>query len=333
MTTEPQTDSSVDALYVDAINIGGTLKEKRLTLQLDEEDIAKALKIPLDQVRALEANQFTYFRSMTFARGFLKSYCRVLGIDATAILTTFDAERKSPEATLKPVDKVNKQTNLGDPIVILVSVVIVAVLIFLVFWWPFQTTKSSEANLLSEQVNEADVPEVDDNMLALEDDDVTLTVEPNTQDQTFEDDVADNDLSASNTSLDLLDNGDVVTGLSAETMAILEEAGVNPSEVVRATSNAIPEPAAIPVEPIQPTYSDDIVIAFDADCWTEIRDGSGRILFSGVKTAGNQLTLTGTAPYRVVLGYTDGVTSLIYKGEEFDFSSFTRNGLARFELK
>ncbi|MBR7888260.1 helix-turn-helix domain-containing protein [Marinomonas sp. A79] len=331
MTTEPQTDSSIDALYTDAINIGDTLKEKRLTLQLDEEDIAKALKIPLDQVRALEANQFNYFRSITFARGFLKSYCRVLSIDSNPILEAFDAEQKTPETTLKPVDKVNKQTNLGDPIVILISVVIVAVLVFLVFWWPFQTTKSSESGLASEQINEAVEPQMDTDDLALEGEDLTLLTESNAAVESQGSETLDSDLLAPSKPLSLLDNGDVVTGLSAETMAILEEAGVNPSEVVRATAKVAPEPT--PMEPTPPSYSEDIVIAFEADCWTEIRDASGRILFSGVKTAGNELTLTGKAPYRVVLGYTDGVTSVIYKGEEFDFSSFTRNGLARFELK
>ena len=41
------------------------------------------------------------------------------------------------------------------------------------------------------------------------------------------------------------------------------------------------------------SYSDDIEIAFVEDCWTEIRDATGKILFSGVKSKGSQLSLTG----------------------------------------
>ncbi|MCB5162806.1 RodZ domain-containing protein [Marinomonas algarum] len=332
MTTESNTDSSFNTLYVDTLDIGETLKQGRLEQHLDENDIAKALKIPLDQVRALESNHFSYFRSMTFARGFIKSYCRVLGIESADLLATFDAARKGTESTIQPVDKVNKQTHIGDPIVIVISVVIVAVLVFLVFWWPFQSSSAdvselepNTANDITETIQEGDA-------------DLSLLTEADRFDES-NDSTLGNDGSdqASNTvevdpSNATERNSDeaVVTGLSAETMAILEEAGVNPSDVIRATAN-VPEPE--PETPQTPMYSDDIMVTFSDDCWTEVRDGSGRILFSGVKTAGDDLTLTGKAPYRVVLGYADGVTSFKYKGEEFDFSSFTRKGLARFELK
>ncbi|MCW4627616.1 MULTISPECIES: helix-turn-helix domain-containing protein [Marinomonas] len=137
MTTESQTNASVSKTHT--INIGNRLKSKRLELEFDERYVATALKIPIDQVRALEANDFKYFRSVTFARGFLKSYCRLLGIEHTEMLHAFDSSRDVAESTIKPVDKVNKQTHLGDPIVVFISVVIVAVLVFLVFWWPSQS--------------------------------------------------------------------------------------------------------------------------------------------------------------------------------------------------
>ena len=319
MTTEFQTDAPESKTNIDTINIGKRLKAKRLELEFDERYVATELKIPIDQVRALEANNFKYFRSSTFARGFLKSYCRLLNIEPSEMLNAFDAERSGAESTIKPVDKVNRQSHLGDPIVMFISVVIIAVLVFLVFWWPAQSTddvsiveesaQSSEQAAVEETPSE---PEADVNNATEESQDLS----ENTPEMAAAEDVSD--------------DGDVVTGLSAETMAILEEAGVNPDEVVRATSEV---PAETSPEPVLPTYSDDIVIAFDADCWTEVRDSTGKILFSGVKTAGSQLALTGNAPYRVVLGYAKGVSSLTYKGNDFDFSSFTRKDLARFELK
>jgi cytoskeleton protein RodZ len=334
MTTEIQTDVSVSKTSTDTINIGKRLKAKRLELEFDERHVATALKIPIDQVRALEANNFQFFRSVTFARGFLKSYCRLLGIDHSEMLHAFDGEREGAESTIKPVDKVNKQTHLGDPFVIFISVVIVAVLVFLVFWWPSQSNQTVAADDTNGEVSETVVvPE-------------TETIEPVLNESS--EPVPISNVSSSNastgTTLERNDfvegntvkdaktssNDGVVTGLSAETMAILEEAGVSPAEVVRAA-------AAIPIErivpPKAPSYSNDVEIVFEEDCWTEVRDATGKILFSGVKSAGSKLALTGNAPYRVVLGYAKGVSSLKYKGEVFDFSSFTRKDLARFELK
>ena len=103
------------------------------------------------------------------------------------------------------------------------------------------------------------------------------------------------------------------------------------AEAARGNSetNVAPSPEA----PQEPAYSNDIVVNFGQDCWTQVRDRTGRILFSGVKSSGSTLTLNGTAPYNVTLGYAPGVTEFIYKGKPFDFSSHIRKDLARFELE
>lgn len=330
MITEIQTDDALNTTTSNTFNIGDKLREERVKQGFAELDIAIELKIPTDQVRALESNNFNYFRSMTFARGFLKSYCRLLRMDHEEMLAAFDAERAGEETTIKPVDKVKKQSHLGDPIVIVISVIIVAMLIFLVFWWPSSTDDAAVVNTNnSESVARYESTGTDtDNKSVLESTAVPIPEESVTE--TERDKVKTNALN------DSIDNGSVVTGLSAETKAILQEAGVNPNDVIKATADVPVEVAAV-VEPqlqVQsPVYSDDIQVTFTADCWTEVRDSTGRILYSGVKSAGQELTITGKAPYRVVLGYADGVTSVKYKGENFDFSSFVRKGLARFELK
>ncbi|MFQ3186857.1 MAG: cytoskeleton protein RodZ [Marinomonas primoryensis] len=333
MTTEIQTDVSVSKTSTDTINIGKRLKAKRLELEFDERHVATALKIPIDQVRALEANNFQFFRSVTFARGFLKSYCRLLGIDHSEMLQAFDAEREGAESTIKPVDKVNKQTHLGDPFVIFISVVIVAVLVFLVFWWPSQLSQTVAADDVNDEVSETVVvPEIETIEPVLNESSEPIPISNvSSSNASTGTTLERNDFVEGNTVKDeKTSSNDVVTGLSAETMAILEEAGVSPAEVVRAAA-VVPIELIVPLK--APPYSNDVEMIFDEDCWTEVRDATGKILFSGVKSAGSKLALTGNAPYRVVLGYAKGVSSLKYKGEVFDFSSFTRKNLARFELK
>ncbi|MEP3349758.1 MAG: RodZ domain-containing protein [Marinomonas sp.] len=335
ITIDEKTDTLDNTTATDAIEdeltIGQTLKVKRTELGLTEQDIATSLKISLDQVKALESDNFDHFLSVAFARGFLKSYCRVVGLNQTEILGMFDSNRANKEPTIKPVDKVNKQTHLGDPIVIFISVVIVAVLMFLIFWWPSESAQSvvADESLINEtaEIVQAEEP--------------VLTPDTSLSSVQNEGEVAEADDTANSASVAPAEEAavvasepesNVVTGLSPETVAILKEAGVSPDEVVKATQ-VVPAPEPVEEKPLTPTYTHDIDIAFAEDCWTEIRDASGRILFSGVKTAGQTLELSGNAPYRVVLGYARGVSSLKYKGEEFAFSSFIRQDLARFELK
>ncbi|MBJ7539186.1 RodZ domain-containing protein [Marinomonas transparens] len=353
MTTELQTDAPENVIdvsdniadapenttSVEKINVGERLKAKRIELGFDERRVANELKITIEQVRALEANNFSYFRSVTFSRGFLKSYCRLLELDAAEIINAFDNEQMAVEPTIKPINKVNRQTHLGDPIIIVISVVIVAVLIFLAFWWP-ATSIDGVTTVAKHDVVEVTEPAAT----------ATEAGPPEALEAPIVDSVSsETNASASeelvSTPKSILEietataeapqvtssTNDVVTGLSAETKAIFEDAGVNVDDVVRATEEA--ETKGVVLAPQEPAYGDDIVIAFDADCWSEIRDSTGKILYSGVKSAGTRLELTGIAPYRVVLGFAKGVSSLQYKGKAFDFSSFTRQDLARFELK
>lgn len=329
------------------VNIGKELQFKRNELNLDERQIATQLKIPIEQVRALEANEFDYFRSTTFARGYLKNYVRLLELDETRLLGAFDSALQECEPSVQPINKNGKQAQMADPIVILVSVVIGAMLIFLAFWWPTMMQESpiiSTEEIIEQETQIEETPsepilvaQNENAETVVEEEQVSVDAEAETQAVVEEAvpeavPVAEDVVKSERSDIASNEDADVVTGLSAETIAILKDAGVNPDNIsLPANEPSLAEKAAI--EASLPTpYDDDVVINFSSDCWTEVRDGNGRILYSGVKKAGTNLTLTAQGPYKVVLGFAGGVSSLIYKGEEFDFSSFTRKNLARFEL-
>ncbi|WP_231908832.1 RodZ domain-containing protein [Marinomonas sp. TW1] len=315
------------------MNIGQTLREKRLALGYEEKDVAAELKLTQDQVKAMEENNFSFFRSITFTRGFLKSYSRLLELDATNVLSAFDEQQQVSKPSIEPVDTVvHKQSHLGDPIVIFVSVVIVAVLVFFVFWWPSQSSDdaaTSDAVATQVERSEAIQSESADSVPDVVAAEPAEPVEEANEQPAPAATIVETPPAPAADSQGLSDD-QVVTGLSPETVALLEEAGVSPEDVVKASQEPVKD---IDETPAPPFYLDDVQIAFSEDCWTEIRDNTGKILFSGVKAAGSELNLSGEAPYRVVFGYSRGVSSLKYKGQEFDFSSYVRKDLARFELK
>jgi cytoskeleton protein RodZ len=325
------------------VNIGKELQRKRNELNLDERQIATQLKIPIEQVRALETNEFDYFRSTTFARGYLKNYVRLLELEEGRLLGAFDSALEECEPSVQPINKNGKQAQMADPIVILVSVVIGAMLIFLAFWWPTMMQESpiiSTEQLIEQEIQTEEtasepklVAQNENTEAVAQDEQLAANTEAEKQDAVENTTpVVENVVKTERTDTVNNEDTDVVTGLSAETIAILKDAGVNPDNItLPANEPSLAEKAAI--EASLPTpYDDDVVINFSSDCWTEVRDGNGRILYSGVKKAGTNLTLTAQGPYKVVLGFAGGVSSLIYKGEEFDFSPFTRKNLARFEL-
>ena len=322
MNTELEIDNAPE--QQDTTDIGRLLKTKRLAMNLQERDLATELKISIEKVYSLENNEFERFRSATFARGYIKSYCRHVNMDYRPILKAFDVQQSDKESNIRPVDNVGSQSSAKDPIVYIVSGILIAIVVFVAFWWP---TLSSDAS--------------DETPVASQSDSVAESAEEPIpeQDQSILDQPVNNEVLVASEAEEVLDqeeqsipdNDGVVTGLSAETIALLEDAGVDPEAVVAATREpeATVETAAAPT---QPAYSNDIEVQFSADCWTEVRDSTGTVLFSGVKSAGSTLELDGQAPYQVVLGYARGVKEFTYQGESFDFSSYVRKDLARFEL-
>lgn len=310
------------------IDIGEELKQKRVELGLDQRKVAEQLKLPMGQIAALETNNFDYFRSKTFARGFLKNYIRLLELDEDKLLAAFDELTKpaETETIIEPINKNKKQAQLADPIVIFASIVIVALLIFLAFLWPtmmqssdVDTAPEVEEELIIEEVGvvegEADLTEVAKREL--------------------ESEILQAELGAPETPNDIGDSNEVITGLSAETIALLRDAGVDP-DAIEVPERAVEETIEFDLEEqeeVLPFYTDDLVVEYSIDCWTEVRDSKGEILFSGVKLAGSTLGLTADGTYKIVFGYAPGVKVITFKGTEIDLAPYTRQNLARLELK
>jgi cytoskeleton protein RodZ len=71
---------------------------------------------------------------------------------------------------------------------------------------------------------------------------------------------------------------------------------------------------------------------FNADCWLEVSDATGKKLFSGMQRSGGKLSLSGTAPYRLKIGAPSAV-QVQYQNQPVDLSRFIRNNqVARLTL-
>ena len=62
--------------------IGGTLKEKREARQIAVESVAEIIRISSSTLHSLENAEYEEFDSLIFVRGFLRNYCKFLGIES-----------------------------------------------------------------------------------------------------------------------------------------------------------------------------------------------------------------------------------------------------------
>jgi cytoskeleton protein RodZ len=97
--------------------------------------------------------------------------------------------------------------------------------------------------------------------------------------------------------------------------------------MVPTAASAAALPASTPAAVAGP-----VVLRARNDSWIEVREAGGRVLFSRVLAAGEQVGLDGALPIRMTIGNASG-TELDYRGQAFDLKAVTINNVARVELK
>jgi cytoskeleton protein RodZ len=104
--------------------------------------------------------------------------------------------------------------------------------------------------------------------------------------------------------------------------AVPEEAPALEPETVVEPAPALPEATAPGVQ---------LVLSFRAESWVEVRDRDGRVLY-GLMTPGRREVLSGTPPFRLLLGNAAGV-DVEYDGRRVDTAPHTQGAVARFSLE
>ena len=69
-----------------------------------------------------------------------------------------------------------------------------------------------------------------------------------------------------------------------------------------------------------------------APSWIEVTDGSGRSLVARLVQSGETIDLDGAAPFRVRIGNAAG-TQVSFRGQPMELAAYTRDNVARLELK
>lgn len=81
-----------DSEQVDQVTAspGVLLKTAREARNLPEREVADRLNWLPRYVQTIEADDYSVWRSTTFARGYVKAYGRLLGVDESALMQSFD---------------------------------------------------------------------------------------------------------------------------------------------------------------------------------------------------------------------------------------------------
>ena len=272
-------------------SVGQILKTHRENANISLAKIASLLKLTESQVQHIENDEYHLLGAKTFVKGYIKNYCRTLNIESTAILAMLPAFSTSD----KPVDMQSfsrrTEKEAHDSRLMTVSYLILAIVIGSSAVWWWQN-----ATPIDEQTNTINA---NNSFISQQQENTKLLAE-----------AADEAL------LNDIESAEEVNSALQNEQQTIQAAPVNDAQ---STS--------------EPKDSDlsTIFMMFNDESWVEIHDANDEKIAFGVKKAGYEMTLTGVAPFSVVLGKHD-VVSITLNGEPVDISAFPKNRLAKFKL-
>ncbi|MEZ9290675.1 cytoskeleton protein RodZ [Vibrio lentus] len=310
MNTEHETQTQTKETVAPAIEAGTLLKNKRESLGLTQKQISDRLKLRVTLIQQIEENQFESDQVATFMRGYIRSYAKYVNLDEKVVLSALhhagDAQHQEQE--MLSFSRKTKTEKHNSRIMILTwSIFAVIAGISSLWWWQNQQQDTLSQSLVNTESSEELVVEesLDPELTSLE----VIEAEQNTE-----------------TSPVTENSDDLLTVVSAA------EASENVEQVEETQDVAEVTPVAAESETVTPEpVANELVMQFSADCWIQVKDAAGKTLSTGIKKAGQTLNLSGTAPYKVILGAPEGV-SMTFASEPVDLSGYTSGKVARITL-
>ena len=289
-------------------SLGTMLREAREHMGLSVIDVANQIKFAPRQIESLEADEFKNLHEDAFLRGFVRSYAKILQLDAERFFVAVPqtkvarAERKGIatgafHATLNSIHSKNSK--------LLIAAALLAVAAGVFGLWNF--ISPPEQN----EKTQVDVPvsfseeKVDDSAEQLTSNDAAEPIKSKVISQP--------------------------TAMQPAQTKVKPKQKPEPKPAIKAITKIKPEakPALPPLNQVEIPVSQPAItvpatqirLEFDVESWTEIKDREGAVLSSQINQAGSELIIYGQAPFTMLIA--NGLsTRLFHQGKQVDLTPF-----------
>ncbi|MDK4200601.1 helix-turn-helix domain-containing protein [Pseudomonas sp. HR1] len=314
-----------EAVHAGRGNPGEILRQKRLSLGWSQAQVAQNLNLSERIIEQLESGNYQQMPGHTFARGYTKAYGKLLGLDQVELVRTFDGYTGTDAkgSTVHSLGRLDEPVRLSRNVLRFVSFILVVLIIAMgLFWWQERSRQASSASAVSMEHVEVEGADGKTEIHPIDEPEEQPPVTAQQPAATLPSPVGTPTPDAN-----------AVAAMTAPTAA------PSPAPVTGSTSPAPTAPAAAtPAAPASAPAaapvagSDNLNIRFTANCWTQVSDGNGKILFSGVKKGGESLEYASIkAPVNIRLGFARGA-QISYNGQVVDLAPYTKGETARIKL-
>ena len=273
--------------------LGELLIAARERMNLTAADLARQLRLALRQIQALEENRFEALPGNTFVRGFIRNYARVVQADPAALLDAY--ERCRPQLR-QPEIETNAEHIAFPSKSAPKWLWYLGILLLLLLASPVLVYLALHDDGFSSKPVKSALPPASSPTQAVPGAPVALPPPP------------------------------AVLQNSMPDMASGTQVNVAPA----LAAQPVPVPPSAPVLPV--ASESGLQFFFDGNAWVEVRDKSGRIVFSQLSRRGDTQAVHGKPPFSVVVGNAAQVR-ITYNKQPFDLAPHIKVNVARFKLE
>lgn len=325
-------------------SLGVILKAAREARGMSVADVATALHLRPSIVKDIEADDFSNISSTTYVRGYVKNFARIVEADKQQVEACL--ARQAPGVSQPTMQSFSRKTvrQARDSRYQMVTwLVIVILLALMVFWW-LQTSKffnsagvdfskptAEEVAASSAETASMGQIRIEERRLSSADQSVNdplandqLANEPSAQELAAQAQAGAGERAAAEQ-----DQAQTQTQTSTQSTQAPSESG--------ALANPATDAASVDAQNTQAGQSTpaagqaSVELALSADCWIQVKDATGKVLLADLRKAGQAVSLSGKAPFKLILGAPQAVT-VTFNGEAVGLDEFPAGKVARFTL-
>ena len=308
-------------------NPGETLRQAREHNGWTLSEVALKLNLTVSSLSNLEAGAFDKLPGHTFARGYIRAYAKLLGMDQAALVREFDqcTGTDANGSNVHSLGRIEEPVRVSHTILRIVSLLLLVAVIGGGFiWWQDQTSMRAKdlIGLTPEHVE-------------VEGADGTTQIHPldEPEDQAVSESQEASPPAEGEPAADQPVATPLVLPAAPAAAPVVTQPATTVTAPVASAAPAAPSAVAAPTSPASAPVAGagQVVVHYTADCWTQVTDSTGKVLFGGLKRKGENLDVSGKPPLSLRLGYARGA-QVTYNGQVVDVAPFTSGETARLKL-
>jgi cytoskeleton protein RodZ len=309
-----------------AASLGNMLREAREKLGLSIADVAGQIKFAPRQIEALEADDYKHLPEAAFLRGFVRSYAKILRLDAETLLASMP-QTKVATAELIPasvdVPFPNAHSLRQQNMLWLGAASLLAVIVAGFALWHFKTpVKQAKVASVETPVTLPADTKIVSEPLVLKSSTIVPSAPATPKAQPVV--AAQSSVRPAKTLASARDTKAPTPVPEAKAQASVREAkaqsSVRAAKTLAARDTEVISANTLALSGVSPPTA-ELRLVFGEESWTEIKDKDGKIISSQVNPRGSELQLQGNPPFTMLIGHAASA-SLYYRGKQVDLKPY-----------